>query len=132
MTTGEVTHTYYDKTASHAPVLSIIIVWKVKYPLHLIVSCEFILLDNSTHQKVYEKHHCNQSKRTFQYERNLSYSITNLTFFTVRKNTVNGTQRRTLLSSWRMHHTKCGIPKGTSQAEVTLTSEKNQVHSHRR
>ena len=37
---------------------------------------------------------------------------------------MNGTQRRTLVSPWRMHCTHCGMPKGTSRAEATLNSEK--------
>ena len=37
---------------------------------------------------------------------------------------MNGTQRRTLVSPWRMHCTYCGMPKGTCRAEVTLNSEK--------
>ena len=37
---------------------------------------------------------------------------------------MNGTQRRTLVSSWRMHCMCCGMPKGTFWAKVTLNSEK--------
>ena len=37
---------------------------------------------------------------------------------------MNETQRRTLVSPWRMHCTHCGMPKGTSRAEVTSNSEK--------
>ena len=33
---------------------------------------------------------------------------------------MNGTQRRTLVSPWRMHCTYCGMPKGTSQAEAIV------------
>ena len=36
----------------------------------------------------------------------------------------NGTQSRTLVSPRRMHCMYCGMPKGTSQAEVTSNSEK--------
>ena len=37
---------------------------------------------------------------------------------------MNGTQRRTLVSPWRMHRTYCGMPKGTCRAEATSNSEK--------
>ena len=37
---------------------------------------------------------------------------------------MNGTQRRTLVSPFRMHWTKCSMLKGTSWAKVTLNSEK--------
>ena len=37
---------------------------------------------------------------------------------------MNGTQRRTLVSPWRIHCTYCGMPKGTSRAEATLNREK--------
>ena len=40
---------------------------------------------------------------------------------------MNETQRRTLVSSWRMHCTYCSMPKGTSQAEATSNSEKNAL-----
>ena len=42
---------------------------------------------------------------------------------------LNGTQRMTLVSPRRMHYTYCGEPKGTSQAEATLNSEKIQARS---
>jgi len=42
---------------------------------------------------------------------------------------MNGIQRRTLVSPRRMHCTYCGMPKGTSWAEVTSHSEKNQACS---
>jgi len=41
-------------------------------------------------------------------------------FFLLLAN-MNGTQRRTPL---RMHCVYCGMPKGTSQVEATLSSEK--------
>jgi len=37
---------------------------------------------------------------------------------------MNGTQRRTLVSPWRIHWMHCGMPKGTSQDEATSDSEK--------
>jgi len=37
---------------------------------------------------------------------------------------MNDTQRRTLLIPLRMHCVYCGIPKGTSQAEMTSNNEK--------
>ena len=37
---------------------------------------------------------------------------------------MNGTQRRTLVSPGRMYCTYCGMPKGTSRAEATSSSEK--------
>ena len=41
---------------------------------------------------------------------------------------MNGTQRRTLVSPWRIHCTHCGVPKGTSRVEQC----KNQARSHSR
>ena len=41
---------------------------------------------------------------------------------------MNRTQRRTLVSPWRMHCTYCDMPKGTSRSEVTSNS-KNQAGS---
>ena len=40
---------------------------------------------------------------------------------------MNGTQRRILASSWRMHSTYCNVQKGTSQAEATSEQSKNQA-----
>ena len=37
---------------------------------------------------------------------------------------INGTQRRTLVSPWRMNCTYCGMPKGTSRVEATSNNEK--------
>jgi len=37
---------------------------------------------------------------------------------------MNGTQRRALVSPWRMHYKYSGMAKGTSQAEVMSKSEK--------
>jgi len=42
---------------------------------------------------------------------------------------MNGTQRRALISPWRMHCMYSGMAKGTSQAEATMNSEKNQACS---
>jgi len=42
---------------------------------------------------------------------------------------MNGTQRRAMLSPWRMHCMYSGMAKGTSWAEATLSSKKNQAHS---
>ena len=51
-----------------------------------------------------------------------SRTTTKLTLLLSAK--MNGTQRRTLLSPWRMHCTYCSMPKGTSQAEAMSNSEK--------
>jgi len=39
---------------------------------------------------------------------------------------MNGTQRRILVSPWRVHCTYCNIPKGTSQVEAMSNSEKSK------
>jgi len=44
---------------------------------------------------------------------------------------MNGTQRRGLVSSRRMHCMYSGMAKGTSLAEAMSNSEKNQAHSLR-
>jgi len=36
---------------------------------------------------------------------------------------MNGTQRRTPISPWRMHCTYCGMPNGTCQGEAMLNSQ---------
>ena len=58
----------------------------------------------------------------FHYQGKSSSATTKLTLLLSAK--MNGTQRRTLVSPWRMQCMYCGMPKGTSQAEVTLNIEK--------
>jgi len=42
---------------------------------------------------------------------------------------MNGTQRRALVSLWRMHCAYCGMPKCTSQAKVMSNSEKTKCQA---
>jgi len=51
-------------------------------------------------------------------------SFTKLTLFAVSK--MNGTQRRALISPWRMHCMYSGMAKGTSWAEATSNSKKKK------
>jgi len=92
------------------------------------LSSMFNLLHNSMNQKLFEKHLCNQGSH---YEKYRQFSLRkgshhmqppNQCFSLSAK--MNGTQRKTLVSPWRMHWTYCGMPKGTSPAEVMLNSEK--------
>jgi len=102
---------------------------KLKYLLPFSVS----LLHSSTNQEVLEKHLCSKSSH---YENTENFLLRkgnhhvqppNQRFSLSAK--MNGTQKRTLVSPWRMHCTYCGMPKGTSWDEATLNSEKNQAHS---
>jgi len=77
-------------------------------------------------QEPFKMHLCDQSShhekyKQFHYKRKPSHATTKLTLFAV----MNGTQRRTLVSPWRMHCTYCGTPPGTSWAEATLNSVKS-------
>ena len=58
----------------------------------------------------------------FRYEGKPSRATANHHFSLSAK--MNGTQRRTLVSPWRMHCMYCGMPKGTSRTEATSNSEK--------
>jgi len=91
------------------------------------------MFDSSTNQELFEKHLCNKSSC---YENTDNFLLCkgshhmqrpNLCFSLSAK--MNGTQRRTLVSPWRMHCTYYDMPKDTSHAEVTSNSEKNQACS---
>jgi len=101
---------------------------KLKYPLPSSVSS----LYSSTNQELFEKNLRNQVA-----------TMKNADNFSLRKGShhmqppnwhfslsakMNGTQRRTpVVSPWRIHCTYCSMPIGTSQAEVTLKSEKSSL-----
>ena len=59
----------------------------------------------------------------FHYEGKSSHGTNKLSPYSLSAK-MNGTQRRTLVSPRRMHYTYCGMPKGTSWAEVMPNSEK--------
>ena len=62
----------------------------------------------------------------FHFEENPSHATAKSTLFVVSK-AEGDTKEDTKFI--RMHCTYCGMPKGTSRAEVTLNSEKNQACS---
>ena len=78
-------------------------------------------LHSITNQELFEKHLCIYYKNTddFHYEGKPSRATAKSTPFAVSKDEW-GTKEDT----GRMHCTYCGMPKGTSQAEATLNSEK--------
>jgi len=103
----------------HAP--TIVRNWSVHCPP---LSAMFNSLHSSTNQ---EKHLCNQGSHHEKYRQfslhKGSYHVqtSNQHFSLLAK--MNGTQRRMLVSPWRIHYTYCGMPIGTSRAEATLNSE---------
>jgi len=56
----------------------------------------------------------------FCYESKSTHATTKLTSLAV---SMNGTQRKTLISLLRMHCVRCSMPKGALWAEATLNSE---------
>ena len=100
--------------------------WNIHYTL---LSAMFNPLHSSANQELFEKHY-NQNSHYENYgwfPEAITCYRQNRHFLLSEK--MNGTQRRTLVSPWRMHCTYCGMPKGTSWAKATLNSEKNQARS---
>ena len=111
---------------SCSPVISII-AWKVMYPLRFIVSYVQPVTQQYESSTIWKTPL--QSKQPLWQIRTISVMKgshhvlpPNPHFLLSAK--MNGTQWRTLVSPWRMHCMYCGMPKGTSQAEVMLNSEK--------
>jgi len=100
--------------------------WSIHCPSS---SAMFDLLHSSTNQEMFEKHLCRKvatMKNTDDFSLHTKEAIMcnhQIKRFSLSAK-MNGTQRRTLVSHWRMHCTYCGVPKGTSQAEATSNSEK--------
>jgi len=106
---------------------------KPKYIHCTSLSAMFDSLHSSTNQVVFEKHLCNKSSH---YEnandfslRKGSHHVQPLKLMLSLSAKMNETQGRTLVSPWKMHCTYCGVPKGTSRADATSNSEKNQARS---
>ena len=107
----------------------LIFIWSIQYVL---LSIMFNLLHRfrSMNQELLENHHlcnrCNQCNVKIQIisitQRKPPCVTTKFTLFRSAK--MNGTQRRTLASPWKMHFTYCSMLKGTSHAEVKLNSKK--------
>ena len=98
---------------------------KVKYPS---LSAMFNSLHSSTHQELFEKLLRDQGSH---YEKYRQFPLCKGSHHVQPPNQhpplsvkMNGTQRRVLVRPGRMHYVYCGMPKGTSQAEVTSNSEK--------
>ena len=117
-----VTHTAFEM-APHAPAI-LSEKWNIRYSLLLAM---FDPLHSSMNQKLFYKHLCNRSSH---YEKYRWYLLRReaITCYhqidTLLSAKMNGTQRRTLVSPWRMHCTYCGMPKGTPRAEAMLNREK--------
>jgi len=83
------------------------------------------LLHSNTNQQLVEKLLCNQSN----HYKNVSivkgsHHMPPPNWHLLLLTKMNGTQRRTLVSAWRIHCLYCGMPKGTVQAEAMSNSEK--------
>jgi len=110
----------------HHPV--IIWNWSIHSPS---LSAMFISLHRSMNQELLEKHFCNQGSHYEKYRRFRLFQLCKESHHMQLPNQhfslsakMNGTQRRTLVSPWRIHCMYCSMPKGTSQAEATSNSEK--------
>jgi len=85
-------------------------------------------LPTSTNREAFEKKLCNQSSQYEKYgkfsimKRKPSHATTKSTLLSVSKDKWN--TRRALVSPQRMHCMYCGMPKGTSWAEVMSKNEK--------
>ena len=104
-----------------------VIIWNWSIHCHSL-SAMFDSLHSNMNQEVFEKHLGNKSSHYEKYGRFLvmrkgSHHVQppNKCFSLSSK--MNGKQRRTLVSPWRMHCTCC-MPKGTSRAEATSNSER--------
>jgi len=109
--------------ATHNPVISIII-WEEEILLPAMVN----LLYSSMNQQLFEKNFCNQSSR---YENYGQFPLQMEAIMCLPQNQhflqwtkMNGTQRRALVSPWRMHCMYSGMAKGTSWAEEVSNNEK--------
>jgi len=89
------------------------------------VSIAFLcqLLHSSMNQELFEKHLCNQGSHYEHYPKEAINCNHQINFSLSAK--MNGTQRRTLVSPWRMHCMHCSMPKGTTWAEATSNSKKS-------
>jgi len=89
--------------------------------------CTFNPLYNSTNQQLFEKNFCNQNSYYENYGEFLLQMEANMClpqnwhFLWWAK--MNGTQRRALVSQWRMHCMYSSMAKGTSWAEVMSNSK---------
>ena len=101
---------------------------KEKYPLCFLLE----MINSSTNQELFEKHLCNQSSHCEKYRQfplcKGSHHVLPLNQQFLQSAKMNGTQRKTVVRSQRIHCTYCGKPKGTSQAEATLNSQACSLH----
>ena len=100
----------------------------MKYPLHF-TSSYFQPVTQQYESELFEKHLCNLWKMwTISVSKGSHHVLAPNQHLSLSAK-MNGTQRRTLVSPWRMHCTYCGMPKDTCRAEATSNSEKNQTRS---
>ena len=100
-----------------------IIIWKVKYSLHFFVYNSQLV--THMNQDLVEKHLCNQDSYyentdNFHYACRGSHHMQPPNWLILMSAKMNGTQRKIVVSSWRMH-----CAKGTSWAEGTSNSGKS-------
>jgi len=99
----------------------VFIVWKEDASLPAM----FNLLCSSTNQQLFKKNFWNQSshyENYGQFPEAIMYLL-QTRYFSWRTK-MNGTQRRALVSPWRMHCMYSGMAKDTAQAEATSNSER--------
>jgi len=85
----------------------------------------FNLLLSSTNQPLFKRNFCDQSSHYGRIMLQMEAITCNWHFSWAK---INGTQRRAVVSPWRMHCMHSGMAKGTSRAEATLNSEKIKSH----
>ena len=90
------------------------------------LSATFNSLHSSTNQELFEKYLCNWGSHYIsvtQRRKGSHYVQPPNQHFSLSAK-MNGTERRALVSPWRMHWTHCSMLKGTSWDEATSSSEK--------
>ena len=109
----------------HAPVISIIVKkWNIHYTS---LTAIFNLLRSSMNPELLEKYLCSQRSHYEKYRWFLlhkgSHHVQPLNQCFSLSAKMNGRQRQTLVSPWRMQCMYCSMPKDTSRAEGTLNSK---------
>jgi len=101
-----------------------VIVWN--WSIHFLsLSAIVNSLHSSTNQELFEKHLCNLGSHFVRFPvcKGSHHVQPPSQHFSLSAK-INGTQRRTMVSPWRIHWMYYGLPKGTSRAKAMLNSEK--------
>ena len=124
--TGEPVHSVSQERNGHVPHLYPLLSekWTIHYTLMLYSSANHKSTSVIKVSSIYEKHRwfplCKRCHRMLLQNQNFLLSTK-----------INGTQRRTVVSPWRMHCMYFGMPKATSRAKVCWIVKKNQASSPR-